>query len=142
METRSGRSLSKFPTETMDSSQASRSAINSPDPAVTNNRFLPLASPDSPLVSDATQSPVKSIGFEKLVMDSLAIIIAGQTAMKEEMKTFKKEIVDSMEFQSKEIKEIKEAKESMETNNMNQWDYFLIAHRNYIQTLIDELNGS
>ena len=29
-------------------------------------------------------------------MDSLAIIIAGQTAMKEEMKTFKKEIADSV----------------------------------------------
>ena len=103
METRSGRSLSKLPIETMDSAQASRLAINSPEPAVTNNRFSPLASPDSPLVNDAIQSPVKSIGFEKRVMDSLAIIIAGQTAMKEEMKTFKKEIADSVELQSKEI---------------------------------------
>ena len=57
--------------------------------------------------------------------------------MKEEMKTFKKEIADSVEFQSKEIKELKEAKESMETNNKNQWDY-LFAHRNYIQTLTDD----
>ena len=65
--------------------------------------------------------------------------ISGQTAMKEEMKTFKKEIADSVEFQSKEIKELKEAKGSMETNNKNQWDY-LFAHRNYIQTLTDELN--
>ena len=55
METRRGWCLSKLPTETMDSSQASRSAINSPDPAVTNNRFSPLASPDDPLVSEETQ---------------------------------------------------------------------------------------
>ena len=96
METRSGRSLSKLPTETMDSAQVSQSAINSPEPAVTNNRYSPLASPDSPLFNDAIQSPVKSIGFEKRVMDSLAIIIAGQTAMKEKMKTFKKEIADSV----------------------------------------------
>ena len=73
METRSSQNLSRLTTKTTDSLQTSWSAIASLDPSVANNMYSSLASPDSLLVSDVSQSPVTSTGFEKQVMDSLAI---------------------------------------------------------------------
>ena len=87
----SSQNLSRITTETMDSSQVNQSAINSPDPVVASNRYLSLASPDSPLASDVSQSPATSTSFEK-ARHRLITDIAEQTAMKEEIKTFKEEI--------------------------------------------------
>ena len=153
METRSGRNSGHNCHAKTNSRQADRSAITDPtSPAskvVSKHGDASSSSSTSPTQSP-TQSPGQSpqpfsirddhsASFEQRVTQALDVIIAGQAALKNDMKTFKDDIAEALEFQSKDITELKEETVKMKTETENQWGY-LFAHRKYIQRLTDDIN--
>lgn len=124
----------------------SESAMASPvspavSPTITSHGSVSIQREDTGTVV-YTKSPERRIDsdFEKMVKSSLKVIMDGQVSIRKDFETFRKDIIQAVEFQGEQIDELQTKTKTMATDIVdvntkvdNAWDTIYVQQKHHFE---------